>query len=73
MNSKTYFTVNDIKNIFEKDKDAINILNNDIYKLFKITDNPLSKGKFTYGEYQNWIKINPSFNLKQYDNKFSFL
>ena len=61
MSSKIYFTVNDIIKTFKEDKDAINVLNNDVYKLFKITDNPLSKGKFNYGEYQNWIKINPSF------------
>lgn len=73
MSSKIYFTINDIKDIFEKDKDNINILNNDVYKLFKITDNPLIKKDFTYGEYQNWIKINPSFTLKQYENRFYFL
>ena len=71
MNKKIHVTVEELINIFKNDKSAIDLLNQDINNILKISDNPLQKKKFTYGEYQNWIKINSSFTLKEYKKRFN--
>ena len=34
----------------------------------KIAKNPLKKVAFTYGEYNNWMKLNPGFTWLDYVN-----
>ena len=34
----------------------------------KIAKNPLKKVGFTYGEYNNWMKLNPGFTWLDYVN-----
>ena len=43
----------------------------EIMKKKGITENPLYKKKFTYGEYKNWNKISPKFTWREYTNYIS--
>ena len=70
MNRKIYVTLEELINVLKTDKSAIDSINKDMNDIFKISNNPLKKNKFMYGEYQNWIRINPSFTLKEYEKRF---
>ncbi len=43
----------------------------EIIKKKGITENPLYKKKFTYGEYKNWNDFSPKFTWREYTNYIS--
>ena len=72
MNQPNYVCVDELEYVIRNDITFIPDLNKHIYETFKITKNHLKSGSFTYGAYNNWMKMNPGFTMKEYETKIGF-
>ena len=72
MESKIYITKDELQDMIYNNNFFLPKLNKHIHETFKITNNPLKQGSFTYGAYHNWMKMNPGFTFKEYESKKHF-
>ena len=70
MDEKRYVDIDTLEDMMRTNSDFIDDMNKYIADSFKIAENPLKDRAFTYGQYNNWIKLNPGFTYRDYIRTF---